>query len=43
MSVLTINKIVFVNLDSEGNPAPHGKSQIGYIRDQFKDETEVIA
>lgn len=42
-SILTINKIVFVNLDGEGNPAPHGKTQISYIRDQFKDETDLIS
>jgi len=39
-SILTISRIVFVNIDSEGNPAPHGKSRISYIRDQFKDETD---
>lgn len=35
-SILTIEKMVFVNLDQEGNPVPHGKTQIKYISDQFK-------
>lgn len=29
-SILTIDKLVFVNLDREGNPAPHGKTEITY-------------
>jgi acyl-CoA hydrolase len=37
-SILTIDKIVFVNLDEEGNPVPHGKTKITYIEDQFKEE-----
>ncbi|KUM39779.1 MULTISPECIES: acyl-CoA thioesterase [Pseudomonas] len=36
-SILTIDKIVFVNLDEEGNPAPHGKTEITYVKDRFKD------
>ncbi|MBT1702828.1 acyl-CoA thioesterase [Chryseosolibacter indicus] len=35
-SILTIEKIVFVNLDSEGNPTPHGKTKIKYIEEEFK-------
>ena len=37
-SILTIDKIVFVNLDGNGNPAPHGKTKITYIKDQFEEE-----
>lgn len=37
-SILTIEKIVFVNLDESGNPAPHGKTKITYIKDQFEEE-----
>ncbi|MGK6352138.1 acyl-CoA thioesterase [Parapedobacter sp. DT-150] len=29
-SILTIDKLVFVNLDEEGNPRPHGKTEITY-------------
>lgn len=33
--ILTIEKIVFVNLDEEGNPTPHGKTQITYVKDRL--------
>lgn len=39
-SILTIAKIVFVNLDEKGNPEPHGKTQITYIKDQFNEEPD---
>ncbi|NQD69165.1 acyl-CoA thioesterase [Sphingobacterium shayense] len=29
-TILSIDKLVFVNLDKEGNPAPHNKSEITY-------------
>lgn len=33
--ILTIEKIVFVNLDEAGNPTPHGKTQITYVKDRL--------
>jgi acyl-CoA thioesterase YciA len=33
--ILTIEKIVFVNLDEEGKPTPHGKTQITYVKDRL--------
>ncbi|OLU20496.1 MULTISPECIES: acyl-CoA thioesterase [unclassified Pseudomonas] len=36
-SILTIDKMVFVNLGEDGQPAPHGKTEITYIKDQLKD------
>ena len=36
-SILTIDKIVFVNIDENFNPVPHGKTQITYSVDKFKD------
>ena len=36
-SILTIDKLVFVNVDEDGNPAPHGKTEITYIKDQFRE------
>lgn len=36
-SILTIDKLVFVNVDSQGNPQPHGKTAISYIKDRFTD------
>lgn len=34
-SILTIERIVFVNLDDNGNPTPHGKTKIKYIEEDF--------
>ncbi len=36
-SILTINKIVFVNIDENFNPVPHGKTKITYSSEKFKD------
>lgn len=33
-SILTIEKIVFVNLGEDGKPAPHGYTEITYSRDR---------
>ena len=33
--ILTIEKIVFVNLDENGKPLPHGKTQITYVKDRL--------
>ncbi|MEJ5964341.1 acyl-CoA thioesterase [Pedobacter immunditicola] len=37
-SILTIDKLVFVNVDEDGNPLPHGKTRIKFIEEQFMDE-----
>ncbi|MCY1242288.1 hypothetical protein D9M72_552400 [compost metagenome] len=37
-SILTIDRMVFVNIGPDGLPAPHGRTEILYIKDQFKDE-----
>ena len=37
-SILTIDKLVFVNVDADGLAAPHGKTQISYIRDRFPEQ-----
>jgi len=34
-SILTIEEIVFVNLDPEGKPEPHGYTEITYDRDRI--------
>lgn len=36
-SILTIDKIVFVNIDENFNPVPHGKTKITYSSERFKD------
>ena len=37
-SILTVEKMVFVNLGEDGLPAPHGRTEIKYVKDQFKDD-----
>jgi acyl-CoA hydrolase len=34
-TIITVDKIVMVNLDAEGNPAPHGKTQIEFVKDRL--------
>ena len=34
--ILHIDKLVFVNLDAGGNPRPHGKTVISYIKDRLQ-------
>jgi acyl-CoA hydrolase len=36
-SILTIDELVFVNLDENGRPAPHGYTEITYDRDRVPD------
>ncbi len=33
--ILTIDRLVFVNLDKEGNPQPHGKTAITFVADRL--------
>lgn len=35
-SIITIEKIIMVNLDPKGNPTPHGKTKVEYISDRLK-------
>ncbi|WP_309069593.1 hotdog domain-containing protein [Microbacterium sp.] len=37
-TILTIEKLVFVNLDEDGRPSPHGYSTITYHRDRMPTE-----
>lgn len=39
-SILTIEKMVFVNLDEQGNPAPHGRDRIRYADEAFARQLE---
>ncbi|MEG0926635.1 acyl-CoA thioesterase [Chryseobacterium sp.] len=34
-TIITVDKIVMVNLDNDGNPAPHGKTQIEFVKDRL--------
>ncbi len=33
--ILSIEKIVMVNLGPDGNPVPHGKTEIEYVKDRI--------
>lgn len=34
-TIITVDKIVMVNLDEEGNPAPHGKTKVEFVQDRL--------
>ncbi|MEZ4779388.1 MAG: hotdog domain-containing protein [Flavobacteriaceae bacterium] len=34
-TIITIDKIIMVNLDKNGNPSPHGKTKIEYVKDRL--------
>jgi len=36
-SILTVDRIVFVNLGDDGRPAPHGYTEVTFERDRFPD------
>ena len=35
-TILTVDNIIMVNLDENGKPKPHGKTQIEFVRDRLK-------
>lgn len=37
-TIITVDKIVMVNLDGDGNPAPHGKTQIEFVKDRLNSD-----
>lgn len=37
-AILSIDKLVFVNLGEDGKPAPHGKTEISYVKDRLDKE-----
>lgn len=36
--IITIDKIIMVSLDEEGNPVPHGKTKVEYVKDRLNKE-----
>ncbi len=34
--ILSIEKLIFVNLDEQGKPKPHGKTGVTYVKDRFE-------
>jgi len=37
-TILTVDNIVMVNLDTDGNALPHGKKQIEFVKDRLESE-----
>ncbi|MFZ4928252.1 acyl-CoA thioesterase [Chryseobacterium sp. Mn2064] len=37
-TIITVDKIVMVNLDQDGNPVPHGKTKIEFVKDRLNSE-----
>lgn len=35
-TILTVDNIIMVNLDEDGKPKPHGKTQIEFVKDRLK-------
>jgi len=35
-TILTVDNIIMVNLDNDGKPAPHHKTQIEFVKDRLK-------
>ncbi|MEM9361515.1 MAG: hotdog domain-containing protein [Bacteroidota bacterium] len=34
-SIVTVDNIIMVNLDDAGNPKPHGKTKVEYVKDRL--------
>lgn len=39
-SIVTVDNIIMVNLDDDGNPAAHGKTKIEYVKDRLAKKEE---
>jgi acyl-CoA hydrolase len=35
-TILTVDNIIMVNLDKNGKPTPHGKTNVEYVKDRLK-------
>lgn len=40
--ILSIDKIVMVNLDENGNPTPHGKTGVEFVKDRLAKQKEPL-
>lgn len=38
--ILKIDKVVYVSLDAEGKPVPHGKTEVSYVKDRLDAEND---
>lgn len=39
-TIVMVDHIIVVNLDDKGQPKPHGKSKVEYVKDRLKKEQE---
>ncbi|AZA54772.1 acyl-CoA thioesterase [Chryseobacterium sp. G0201] len=37
-TIITVDKIVMVNLGEEGNPLPHGKTKVEFVKDRLNSQ-----
>ena len=37
-TIVTVDQLIMVNLDKDGAPKPHGKTQIEYVKDRLEKE-----
>ncbi|MET3535134.1 acyl-CoA thioesterase [Chryseobacterium limigenitum] len=37
-TIITVDKIVMVNLGEDGNPLPHGKTQVEFVKDRLSSQ-----
>ncbi|WP_027379462.1 acyl-CoA thioesterase [Chryseobacterium daeguense] len=40
-TIITVDKIVMVNLNEEGNPAPHGKTKVEFVKDRLSNQNQL--
>lgn len=38
-TIISIEKIIMVTLDDEGNPKPHGKTKVEFVKDRLNDKS----
>ncbi len=38
--ILTVEKIIMVNLDENGKPAPHGKTEVEFVKDRLAERNQ---
>jgi hypothetical protein len=39
-TIITVDKIVMVNLDENGNPVPHGKTKVEFVKDRLNNQNQ---
>jgi acyl-CoA hydrolase len=39
-TIVTVDQLIMVNLNAEGKPIPHGKTQVEYVRDRLARENQ---